>query len=207
MKRGAQPVKGYRLWAWVKPWQILIGTSPKAGTRTLYEALWRHFPTSCVKDEETLEIRFANTTIVDVLLPGEASLIAIPKIWIIRHPWARFKSLWRQKCRDKGRTDLRFDETMHEFTPEKLFEFIKRPANDNWHWTRQACMIGMIGRPVVEPGITLLRTENFTNWWPYGDLPTIKATEDKGEFEGKDELRQRVEKYYKADLELWELGR
>ena len=201
------PAKGYRLWAWVKPWQILIGTSPKAGTRTLYEAFQRNFPQACVKDEDTLEIRFANTTIVDVLLPGEASLIAIPKIWIVRHPWDRFKSLWRQKCRDKGRTDLRFDDTMHKMDPHELFTFIKRPCNDNWHWTRQSDIIGMVNRPIVLPAITMLRTESFSEWWKYGDLPIINATEDKGEFdEGFEPLREAVETYYQDDLEMWQVG-
>ena len=200
------PARGYQLWAWVKPWGIVIGTSPKCGTRTLYEALYNHFPSACVKDEENLEVRFANTSVVDVLRPGDAAQLAIPKIWIIRHPWDRFKSLWRQKCRDKGQTDPRLDRKLHTLGPTQLYDFISRPANDNWHWTPQARLMGMIGRPVAEPGITLLRLESLSEWWSYGELPTINPTSDEGLVWDDDDLRRRVETLYKADLELYELA-
>ena len=195
-------------WAWVKPWQLCIGVAPKCGTRTLYQGLLDNFPNDGARLDKSLEMLF-NSAIIDVLRPGEVAQLALPKIWIVRHPWERFKSLWRDKCRDQGAVEMshRWGRKMAKMDPRQLYNFIKMACNDNEHWTPQCRLMGLIGRPMVEPGVTLVRTESLSEWWPWGTLKHENRTEDEDGYNWTDKtLQEHVERLYKADLQLWEHG-
>jgi hypothetical protein len=127
------------------------------------------------------------------------------RIAIIRHPVFRFKSLWRNKCRDGGKIMLAKHLNQHPIrglTPSELFEYIQK--HDNYHWTPQSILID--GKASELVSLTGMR-----RWWvrdfPYSTQPyphehrTIDRPDDDEGWSG--DLYSQIEEYYADDLELF----
>jgi len=114
------------------------------------------------------------------------------RVFVVRHPVERFKSLWRNKCRDGEQANL----GIAGMTPEQLFEHIQT-ARDNYHWTPQVDLLGGVEAEVV-------RLEGINDWWAEnmgGEFPRLHSTE--GDVDISPELLEKIRTRYQADLRLW----
>ena len=133
-------------------------------------------------------------------------LAGVPKYWVIREPWSRFKSFYRQKIIlpggliDKHRV---YDRILKGMSVEELFKYIEYHPNDNAHWESQVNHIGRI--PEVRP----IPFERYTEF-----LLRIGFREDeilylnpnpKSDFNDWPKgMKERVRELYSEDYKLWE---
>lgn len=73
-----------------------------------------------------------------------------PRFLGIREPVARFYSLWRDKCRDRG---TGIPDELHEATPDALMDYIEAHPGENHHWARQT--------DYMAPGVQLVPFEKL----------------------------------------------
>jgi len=190
--------RNQRLWIYVAPWRAALGTSPKCGTTSLYEALRDSFPDAVHRDDITRKITFVDPDVIVALTPTQAEMVQYPKYWIVRHPWARFQSLWREKARDSGRIGQKNIEVAGK-TPRDLFEFIQQW--DNWHWTPQVELAG----PIADT--TYIKLDSLKYWWREylgRQKPFPHSHASIGEEKWDSDLMRDVLDYYSIDLSLWE---
>jgi hypothetical protein len=152
------------------------------------------------KDYDTMKITFTDPTGVWSLRPSEAKSSPYPKFWIVRDPWDRFKSLWRQKCRDKGEFgNEEHNEALYSQPPKYLMEYIAS-GHRNWHWLPQIELMGDVKAHLVP-------LEKMAVWWREqgADRDMVHEHISQGHGEEWDyELKERVLDYYKEDSELYE---
>ena len=173
----------------VKPWNLTIGAPPKCGSSSVRAALQREFGVD--------DLRYCD----DVALVKRA-LVTGDVVFIVRCPLARFKSLWRNKCRDNGRLD---GHDLHGMTPDELFDYVTAPANDNHHWTPQSVLLGGLDAELVP-------LERLGEWWSWsvlveGDPLLESLNKTLGDVPMSRELTRDVLEYYADDLVLHALAR
>ena len=173
----------------VKPWNLTIGAPPKCGSSSIHAALQREF--GCANLVDCPEVNLVKRALVT----GDV-------VFIVRYPLRRFKSLWRNKCRDKGKL-AGHDGKLYGLTPDVLFDYVV--AHDNHHWTPQAELLGDLKA-------TLVPLENLNEWWAHATptkqrfgMLTWNAT--VGDVPMSDELKRNVLEYYADDLVLHALAR
>ena len=175
----------------VKPWNLTIGAPPKCGSSSIYDALQREFGVD--------DLRYCDDV---ALLKRE--LVSGPLVFIVRCPLARFKSLWRNKCRDGGRLD---GHDVKGKTPEELFDYIL--THYNHHWTPQRELLGTLDAELVA-------LDSLAMWWSWHisflllgayDAPLNELNETWGGVPMSDELKRHVLEYYADDLVLHALAR
>ena len=115
-------------------------------------------------------------------------------LMVVRPPLDRFKSLWRNKCRDGGKITGR---ALIGLSPEGLFDLILRDI-PNSHWVQQRDFLDSI------PGgctVRVVRLENLQQYIPTA-LPRRNATE--GDVPMSADLELAINKHYAADVRLYE---
>lgn len=171
-------------WFVIPQWNITIGASAKAGTSTLKDFIY----------ENSIECEY---------LPHHN--VGNNVHFIVREPVSRFKSLWRNKCRD-GHGNLFSMSTPYptwrellQATPEELMTYIESGRTDA-HWMNQTKVLGQLPA-------TLIPLDMLDEWWlakGFGDLRfchTNETIEDDTEF--SNELIQRITTFYAGDVELY----
>lgn len=116
-------------------------------------------------------------------------------IMVVRHPLDRFKSLWRNKCRDGGRVKGR---QLEGLTPEGLFDVILRDL-PNSHWVSQRDFYDNIP---TRCSIKVVRLENLQQYiaTPLPKLLNVTT----GDVPMSTQLERAVTKHYAADVRLYE---
>lgn len=150
--------------------RVAFGVPPKNGTHSFWEAL--------KGDDIHVHVH-----------PYDC----LRRVFVVRHPVARFLSLWRNKCRDGEQPGL----GVCGMTQEQLFQHI-RTARDNYHWSRQTDLLNGVECEVV-------RLEEIGDWWQKNmggvGFPRLHSTD--GETAIAPELLAKVRVHYLDDLRLW----
>lgn len=171
-------------WFAIPQWNITIGAAAKVGTCTLKDFIQGN----SIECEYIPHYKVRNNV-----------------HFIVRHPISRFKSLWRNKCRDgHGNTytkDTRYPtwRKLHNVTPDELMDFIEA-GNTDAHWMNQTKVLGRLQA-------TLIPLETLDEWWEvqgFGDLRPYRAnTTIRDDTEFSDVLIKRIETFYADDVELY----
>lgn len=119
--------------------------------------------------------------------PKEADIFYpnIPHYLAVRHPLDRFKSLWRNKCRDR----VGHPKEIYGLSPDELMDFIER--NSNSHWMSQSMYVTTKTIPVRHSVLLDRMGSEKVN--------KTESRDDDPEFPV-----DRVLRHYAADLKLWE---
>lgn len=176
-------------WFVIPQWNIIIGAAAKVGTCT-------------VKD-------FMQGNNIECTYVPHHMVINNSVHFIVRDPISRFKSLWRNKCRDgHGGTyteNTRYPtwRTLHHATPDELMDFIEA-GNTDAHWMNQTKVLGQLQA-------TLIPLETLDEWWEaqgFGDLRPYRAnTTVRDDTEFSDALIKRIETFYADDIKLYNNAR
>lgn len=166
-------------WFATTEWPLAFGAAPKAGSSSIRRAVVQEG-----KDYYKVDPRkYAR------------------RLFLVRHPVDRFKSLWKNKCRDGGKIMLVKRLAQHPITglsPSELFEYIQE--HKNYHWASQSCLLDNIEAELV-------RLENMGEWWdawPHSTLRYPHTNRTEGDVEVDDTLLLRLEDYYAEDMKLYE---
>ena len=162
-------------WFYNRPRNFSFAAAAKCGTASIKQFIWMN------EQEETF------VAIQDHQVGG-------PTYFVVRHPLDRFCSLWRGKCRDKGRS--RHRDTIKEMSPTELMDYVETGIKDV-HWTPQVDLLN-------EHEADLIPLEMLGFWWKQsglGSLGNFNTTD--GDVEISDELKERILTYYAEDLELY----
>jgi len=169
-----KPVK----WLRTDTWDIAFGIPPKCGSSS---------------------VRAAIVSLGKEYWPTPPTAVG-RRVFVVRDPIKRFKSLWKNKCRDGGKIRNKKGKEDHPIagmTPEELFEYIQEHAN--YHWTPQHLLLGRVEAEIV-------RIEDMPKWWAEnigeGEYPTTNIT--KGDIELSPELEEQLREYYGGDYDLIE---
>lgn len=166
---------------------ITLCVPPKCGGSSVMASLMSHYDVKALVD------------VPDITLIPPCS-VSTPVMQVVRHPVARFASLWRNKCRDKGRL-LGHQEALWGLTPAELLTYVK--THHNRHWEAQAT----VRRELATDDVTLVPLYALSAWWrdntPYPALERLNLTAgsmyniDKG-------LADSIAWHYRDDVELYE---
>lgn len=177
---------------WLPTESRVLSVPPKCGSSAVYFALEASFTRPLADSPDDVQIFKAK------LIPKDALVT-----FVVRHPIDRFRSLWRNKCRDGGRLKG-FGSGLKGLSPEKLFELIQHA--DNHHWIRQAELYREI--PYTHSPPEIVRLENLSNWWAE-NLPHFAPLVPKnttGEIDTPYlslELRAALDEWYAEDTAMW----
>lgn len=165
-------------WVYCSNWDLIVGVAPKCGKTAIHE----------IMKKNTSGVWHPN---------GEDAY----KVWIVREPVSRFKSLWRDKCRNK--TQLWGDEEdapLADMSPEDLMDFIETTNLTDPHWTTQWSQCGAVPDKV-------LPLEHLAKWWDERGLPKMKKmNRTRGEVNLSPKLLLRIRTYYSDDVILYHGG-
>jgi hypothetical protein len=169
-----KPVK----WFYVPEWDTQFAAAPKAGSSSIRQA---------ILNEDLNYVRS---------LPGAGR-----SIFIVRHPLARFLSLWKNSCRDGATLAITKGGERHNLkglTPLQLMRYILNNEND--HWATQTSLLGDTEAETV-------RIESMSRWWdefPHSTQPYPRTNVSGGDNPdlGK-RLLSVINSHYGEDLELW----
>lgn len=187
-------------WIEVPKMGLYINQAAKCGNTALYRALCNHLGVKLPEDERRGTRRIKGSEVF-VRYPWQLDK-PYPKIAVIREPFARFESLWKNKARDEG-TGCR---QIWRMSPQELAEYLsaKSVINANSHWQPQAS--GISDRWLPETRLIPL------DRWAEEGWPQISPTEypskpfhrnaTEGCVPGYDKIR--VRQIYSKDFDLWE---
>jgi len=164
-------MRGYKPFWYVPEDNIMIGSSPKVATKTLQNVL-----------------RANGVRTLD------ASEYDCPRYFVVRPPVARFKSLWKSKCRDEdhsGQPPLKM--VIAGFSPEDLMDYIESEVVWDQHWARQSEILG-------DAEVTLIPLNRLSEF----DERFTVYNSTSGDVELSNDIIMRVIEYYKDDLMLYE---
>jgi hypothetical protein len=162
-------------WHYVPDWNLNIGTAPKAGCQTL-----------------------KHTLIDEGLTYYSGWPQSDRRVWIVREPIARFKSLWKNKCRDEGKIARGTDDPTFSagWSIDQLLDTIESGLW-NHHWAQQSAYEN--GRATE-----IITLEGLWDWM--GIEGKVRNTTE-GDVELTQRQLERVKEFYKSDLELYERGK
>ena len=195
-----------KLWVHIKPFNVLVGTAPKVARSSLNGMLVAKWPPSLrtgslTKTGPEVE-RFTRVELERALEIGD-----IPKYWIIREPWSRFKSFYTQKIIppggliDKGRV---YDRILKDHSPKWIFEYFRDHLDHNAHWEPQYRLMGEFR------DVTMIPFGRFNDF-----MVKIGFTEEEllhlnltahpefNDWPNDGILEVRVRELYREDYELW----
>lgn len=166
-------------WVYCPSWNIIFGTSPKVGSKSLHEA-----------------IRDGNKT---CWTPTENDWIMAPThVWLVRDPVSRFVALWKDKCRDAQPLWVDGDDNpIKDMDPAELMTFIATTDIKDNHWALQSTLCGRRATEVVP-------LEKFSKWWDERGFPKMDklgVTERTEDLE--DWLIASIEDHYERDVRLY----
>jgi len=165
-------------------WFITRGTfvcvPPKCGGTAVYRAAF-DVP-STVSDRHVFTAVRNTTVFFD---PDQMIRCGLRAVQAYRDPVERFKSLWRDKCRD-GDDNLPWLEGL---TPSELMDFIEGRPEENHHWRRQA--------DFYRPGVELV---DYRRILEVLGLPQIRANVSRPD--DTPVPVERIRAHYRADFEL-----
>jgi len=152
-----------------------LGAAPKCGTSSIKQFIWMH-------------------ELEDSFVPIQHHQVVDPIYFVARHPFDRFCSVWKSKCRDA--MPSRHREVISKMSPTELMDCIDTGTKDV-HWAPQVDLL-------AQHKAKLIPLELFGFWWKQsslGKLDKFNATE--GEVEIDDDLKARILVYYAEDVELY----
>lgn len=141
-------------WLLVEPLNLCILVMPKCGALTVYGAIEKKLTGKIPSNPA----RIAEDNPNDCSFVWQQEFLKrvdIEKICVTRDPVDRFKSLWKNKCRDKTNG---VPEELWGITPTRLYEHIKKDIYSNPHWSPQCDWEGGIADSLVP-------IERFEQWW------------------------------------------
>jgi len=172
----------------VPAWDITFGVPPKCGSSSVNAALQEAF--GCENLVYCDDVRLLKT-------PPIAGRL----IFVVRHPLDRFKSLWKNKCRDNGKL-AGHGTNLFGLTPAELFDYIR--ARRNSHWTPQSELLGTLATTRYTDIVPL---EDFAPYCTY-NIPMMPALPVRNKTHGVVDLAPWLEReildYYADDVELYE---
>ena len=174
----------------VPAWDITFGVPPKCGSSSVHAALQEAF--GCENLVYCDNVRLLKT-------PPEGA----PLVFVVRHPLDRFKSLWKNKCRDNGKL-AGHGTNLFGLTPAELFDYIS--GHHNHHWTPQSELLGILATSMYTDIVAL---EDLTQYCvdnvPY--MPPVSVyNKTNGVVELSVALEQEITDYYADDVTLYEVG-
>lgn len=163
-------------WAYFPDREIQVGVSPKAGSST-----WWHI----IADE-------------DYYRPRKRSFGDKYSIFIVRNPFDRFISLWKNKCRD-GHRICRGEHggRINGLSIDELLDLIEA-GYWNHHWGLQSEMEGGVSDEVVP----LKNLAAFCQKYRFKEPEHLNST--SGTVELTPRQRERVASYYLEDIILYD---
>jgi len=169
-------------WFHFKEWDFTIMLPPKCGSSSIKQFIWMNELEDKVDTIRHYEVR------------GKVYVV-------VRNPFDRFVSLWKNKCRDRNplRKHVR---CIYGMTPEQLMEYIKA-GNKDVHWTPQTTLISQIA-DVAGVTVDLIPLENLNDWWAeqgYGELHVFNTSD--GTVPMGEELYEDICRHYAEDFVLY----
>ena len=174
---GEHPLPDFKTSSWVycPSWKLNIGCAPKCGQTSLHKVMEKNSP--------------------GVWHPNGEDAYSV---WIVRDPVARFKSLWRDKCRNKA--PLWADEEdapLAGMSPEDLMDFIETTKEKDPHWTTQYIQCNQQADEIII-------LEKLDEWWAAHGLPKMtRKNKTRGPIDLSSELLRRVQLHYESDVFLY----
>lgn len=177
---------------WLPQENRVLSVPPKCGSSAVYYALEETFTRPLADAPNDVQVFKAK------LIPPTAQVT-----FVVRDPIDRFRSLWRNKCRDGGKV-AGFGTMLAGLTPEELFDLVRYA--DNYHWIRQAELFRELPYTASPP--ELVRLENLSKWWAenlpeFTPLIERNATTALDEPELSSTLRAALDQWYAEDVEMW----
>jgi len=176
--------------------RITLAVPPKCGSSSVYASLQKHFSVPGEAGPRQLVNCQRVRLLKADLVPHRHKIV-----FVLRHPLDRFRSLWRNKCRDGGKLAAAAD-VLYGMSPEELFEFIQEYGNH--HWTRQASMADTMP---FGAEIEFVPLERLSIWWAdnteYPPLEVRNETIDPLNPVISDELEAKILDWYADDLRMW----
>ena len=179
------------------PWfkirsDLWLGAMPKCGTRSIRFAV-AHKITGKTYNELLPSKIHGEFPWFKNIEPGSGH-----RTIVVRNPVDRFRSLWRNQCRDCS-AGISPRGTRREITPEQLFDMCKR--QDNQHYYKQTHLLKFRVDEII-------KLETLSDWWleHWGEPlinhnVTIKLpSDDRGITPG---LLAKVEGFYGDDMKLY----
>ena len=160
-------------------WGIIFGIPPKSGSSSIRKAIL----------DEGYEYRRVDPKSCE------------NRIFVVRDPIDRFKSLWKNKCRDGGKIRASKNGDNHPvqgMSPEELFDYITQHSNH--HWTPQWILLGDVEAELV-------RIEDMADWWDaqnFSTVPYPRTNVTKGDIDLNPALEAKIRDYYRGDYDLLE---
>jgi len=181
----------YKRWIEIPEWDTAIGVAPKCGARSLLVNVQEHFEPGLITHRR---VWFHDR------LKTAGDLTATRRIMVVRHPTARFASLYKHKVLlGAGLADSKIRRYLDSCsTPEELWELSLQ--HKNIHWCTQV---------EIEAGLSteLVLTEDLSELW--ATLPpefemVIHHRTDSADVNISTELANKILERYAGDLELYE---
>lgn len=170
----------------IPSWKLTFAVPPKCGSSALYEALEAEFG---VVRTECAEIMMLSKALVPK---------GYPTIAVLRNPIDRFRSLWRNKCRDHGRIGKTGEHNaIFDMTPYELLTYMYSHNND--HWTPQNELLEGL------PNLVYVPLDEFSEFWRENvpcQYELVKAHTTKGHVPMDADLISEVVEFYHADYDL-----
>jgi hypothetical protein len=164
-----------RNWVYLIDHDVYIGVAPKCGTSSVNAALENIPHRRCWRDEKIL---------------GR-------KVWIVRDPVKRFISLWRNKCRDKGKLRRPNKAPLWGWSIDQLLDFLELTDESNGHWDSQVSQLG-------DNEAELIPLPYLSEWWESEGLGEIeKKNATSGDVELTEKQLERICKLYREDRRLY----
>jgi hypothetical protein len=184
------------LWIYVPDWDEWILAPPKCAATSFYHALAKHMSggrIQTVSRADSLEVIIRYGGEVERLGWNDGTMI-------VRNPIDRFKSCWRDKCRDTAprevpnKTHGRWKRDVAGMSPEEFYEYTLE--NDNQHWTP------LTGRNLGGPVVAF---EGIPKWWnrkAHCNFPHLNQTQYVLDNSFSPALIAKLRERYAEDLEL-----
>lgn len=180
---------------------LTLAVPPKCGSSSVYASLQEYYGVDGPEGPSTLadcnQVRLLKAN----LIPPTGRIV-----FVTRHPLDRFRSLWRNKCRDGGKI-AGAASALVGLSPEELFAFILEYGNH--HWRHQAAMADDMPFGIR---IEFVPIERLSIWWEqnmpeYPALEVRNETADPFDPEISAALEADILEYYADDVRLHEIAR
>lgn len=171
---------------------LVLAVPPKCGSSSVYTSLQTHFNVPNLAHARGVRLLKSKLVWPDAHV-----------VFVLRDPIDRFKSLWRNKCRDGGKV-MGADRALVGLTPSELLEFIK--AYGNHHWTPLTEMLDALP---VGIDVEFVRLNDLDDWWrahmsEYPPLLRRNVTAQNHMPVLGPSIEMAVRKHYAKDVALWE---
>jgi len=175
-----------RAWHLIPEKQMAIGAAAKCGSTSLRKVIQGSEELGCSIDQERV--------------PETAIPKGYTRIGIVRHPVARYYSLWNN-VQERPRSRQNYYAQFEGKDPEEMLDGILRVGLDHDVHTQPQYLIGL------EKATALVRLENLGAWWEKvmgTEFPHRNASKGLAMYNSQDSLSKRVLGVYPTDYTFWE---